>query len=59
MQTLIAILIVLGAIAYVAWQWMPVKWRAVMSMKRVAVTQPVASTCGACATCGACGKANM
>lgn len=56
MQTLIAILIVLGAIAYVVWQWMPVKWRATFAVKRVAVAQPVSTACGACATCGACGK---
>lgn len=57
MQTLITILIVLGAIVYVAWEWMPKTWRAVVMMKRAPVVQPVAPTCAACATCGGCGKA--
>ncbi|MBX2972858.1 MAG: hypothetical protein KF797_07140 [Flavobacteriales bacterium] len=59
MQTLLTILIVSGAVAYVAWQWMPVAWReAVRSvfLRRKAAT-PLAmksTTCGACSTCGAC-----
>ncbi len=56
MQTLITILIVLGAIAYVAWQWMPVRWHAVVMMKRTPVAQAF-SGCSACSTCGACSKA--
>ncbi len=56
MQTLITILIVLAAVAYVAWEWMPVKWRHVVLMKRAPVVQAVGPACAACGTCGGCGK---
>ncbi|MBL7950807.1 MAG: hypothetical protein JNM62_03745 [Flavobacteriales bacterium] len=56
MQTLIAILVVLAAVAYVAWEWMPRTWRNAVLLKRAPVVQPMAPTCPACATCGGCGK---
>lgn len=62
MQTLLATVIVLGAVAYVAWQWAPAQWREALRRRDGA---PVAadalprrsSACSACSTCGACAKA--
>lgn len=60
MQTVLAILIVLAAVAYMAWQWMPGQWRTTWRMKdrttTLAATASVGKVCGACSTCGACAK---
>lgn len=68
MQTFLAILIVLSAVAYVTWQWMPLTWRNVFLMSRstayIGVPDPGqkrlgTSSCSACSTCGACSPAQL
>lgn len=63
MQTLLATLIVLSAVAYVIWQWMPTGWRKVLVPLRHSAareahvpvqSRAVSTTCTACSTCGAC-----
>lgn len=57
MQTLFTILIVTGAVAYMAWQWMPERWRMALlpSARKHGALRSTSGT-GPCATCGACSK---
>ncbi|HMW97206.1 MAG TPA: hypothetical protein PJ983_08140 [Flavobacteriales bacterium] len=60
MQTLATILIVLGAVAYVAWQWMPKPLLSKTGSRTTGSpslsTSGTARTCSACGSCGACPK---
>lgn len=56
MQTLLTILVVLVAAAYVARQWAPM-FRGLMAPRtEVAIRSAMPPTCSACSTCGACAK---
>lgn len=56
MQTLLTVLIVLVAAAYVARQWAPM-FRGLMTPRtEVAIRSATPATCSACSTCGACAK---
>jgi len=56
MQSLLTLLIVLGAVAYVAWQWMPTFRGLVTPRTEITIRSVTPSTCSACNTCGACAK---
>lgn len=68
MQTLITILLVAGAVCYMAWQWMSARSRKLVMLKltgatdertpeeRLAPVMVQRSACGGCSTCGACDK---
>lgn len=61
MQTAIAILVVLAAVTYMAWTWMPASLRAALRPRAYAAggPAPVAAAkpvCAACGTCGACDR---
>ncbi|MBL7946380.1 MAG: hypothetical protein JNN32_09955 [Flavobacteriales bacterium] len=68
MQTVLTIAIVLSAVAYVSWQWMPVNWRKKLvgrtSTARhgalpATLQQRRSSGCSACSTCGACSSGQL
>ncbi len=57
MQFVLTTLIVLAAAAYLAWQWMPARWRSPFQRGRALVPDTgTAPGCGPCSTCGGCGK---
>lgn len=68
MQTLITVLLVAGAVGYMAWQWMSARTRKLVMMKltgataehtaeeRLATALVQRSACSGCSTCGACDK---
>lgn len=61
MQTPLTVLIVLCAMAYVAWTWMPARWLNALRPGPSADAPAVGSSasrnaCGACGSCGACPK---
>lgn len=57
MQTVLTALIVLAAVAYLAWLWMPARWRALFLRERALLSDAGTTTgCGPCSTCGGCAK---
>ena len=68
MQTFLAILIVMSAVAYLTWQWTPPMWRKALVARWAdkplgnvdrAPQQSRSSGCSSCSTCGACSRAQL